>query len=259
LASPWRAAPQYHLPRTGSTADDARLLARSAPADGALITADYQTRGRGRNRDRRWVSEPRRNLLFNLLLSADTVGTQPQRLPLVTGLAVARAVQAASGLTCRVKWPNDVVAGGCKIAGCLCERTAGWFSVGVGVTCNQRRGLPPGAPGELAASSILLQSGRQVRRWVLLEAILAALHRALAEPDWAPAVDRRLFLRGEWVHLDDAGRGLPRVARVIGVAEAGGLAVVDEDGCRHTCFAGSLRLRDGGAGGLQSVASRPGC
>jgi len=242
LASPWPAAPQYHLPRTRSTVEDARRLVRLAPYDGALITADYQTHGRGRTAARRWVSEPRCNLLFNLLLSAESVGAQPQRLPLLTGLAVARAVQAEGGPACRVKWPNDVVAGGAKIAGCLCERTGGWYSVGVGVTCNQRRGLPPGAPGELPASSIRLQSGRRVRRWALLAAILAALHRLLAEPEWAPAVDRKLLLRGEWVHLDGAARGLPRTVRVIGIAAGGGLMVEDAAGLRHTCFAGSLRV-----------------
>ena len=254
LLSPWPSAPQYHLPRTGSTVEDARRLARLDPHDGALITADYQSRGRGRTAGRRWVSEPRRNLLFNLLLSPRTVGAPPQRLPLVTGLAVARAVEAVSGLGCRVKWPNDVVAGGGKIAGCLCERTGGWYSVGVGVTCNQRRGLPPGAAGELPASSIVLQSRRRVQRWALLEAILAALHRLLAEPGWAAAVDRLLLLRGEWVHLDGAGRGLPGVARIIGVAGEGGLTVEDAGGRRHTCFAGSLRLPN-----RQSVASPPGC
>ncbi|MDE0024436.1 MAG: hypothetical protein OXP69_08480 [Spirochaetaceae bacterium] len=266
LQSPWPAAPQYHLPRTRSTVEDARRLVRLAPYDGALITADYQTRGRGRTAARRWVSEPRRNLLFNLLLSADSVGAQPQRLPLLTGLAVARAVEAEGGPACRVKWPNDVVAGGAKIAGCLCERTGGWYSVGVGVTCNQRRGLPPGAPGELPASSIRLQSGRWVRRWVLLAAILAALHRLLAEPEWAPAVDRKLLLRGEWVQLDGAARGLPREVRVIGITAAGGLTVEDAAGLRHTCFAGSIRVPANfpratgrGAGQPQTVASRPGC
>ena len=152
-----------------------------------------------------------------------------------------------SGLTCRVKWPNDVVVGGCKIAGCLCERAAGWYSVGVGVTCNQRRGLPPGAAGELPASSLRVQSGRHVERWVLLEAILAALHRLLAEPDWAAAADRRLFLRDEWVQLEGAGRGLPRVAKVIGIAAAGGLTVEDAGGRRYTCFAGSMRRPTGRA------------
>ena len=262
LASPWPAAPQFHLRRTRSTVEDARRLVRLAPHDGALITADYQTHGRGRTAARRWVSEPRRNLLFNLLLSADTVGAQPQRLPLLAGLAVARAVEAASGLACRVKWPNDVVAGGGKIAGCLCERTGGWYSVGVGVTCNQRHGLPPGAAGELPASSIRLQSGRRVRRWVLLAAILTALHRLLAEPEWAPAVDRKLLLRGEWVQLDGTARGLPRRARVIGIGAAGGLTVEDPGGVRHTCFAGSMRVPADSlraAGQPQTVASRPGC
>ena len=248
LPSPWPSAPQYHLRHTRSTVEDARRLVRLAPHDGALITADYQSHGRGRTAARRWVSEPRQNLLFNLLLAADTVGAQPQRLPLLTGLAVARAVEAASGLACRVKWPNDVVAGGGKIAGCLCERTGGWYSVGVGVTCNQRRGLPPGAAGELAAASIRLQSGRRVRRWMLLAAILAALHRLLAEPEWAPAVDRKLLLRGEWVQLDGAARGLPRRARVIGIGAAGGLTVEDAGGRRHTCFAGRMRVPSDCAG-----------
>ena len=242
LASPWPAAPQYHLRRTRSTVEDARRLARLAPQDGVLITADYQTHGRGRTAGRRWVSAPRRNLLFNLLLSAPAIGADAQRLPLVTGVAVAEAVEAVSGLVCRLKWPNDVVAGGCKIAGCLCERAGGWYSVGVGVTCNQRRGLPSGAAGELPASSIRVQSGQRVQRWMLLEAILAALHRLLAEPGWAQAADRRLFLRGEWVRLEGAGRGLPRLARVIGIAAAGGLTVEDEGGRRYTCFAGSVRL-----------------
>ena len=242
LASPWPSAPQYHLRSTRSTVEDARRLVRRAPHDGALISADYQTHGRGRTSARRWVSAPRRNLLFNLLLSPDTVGAPAQRLPLVTGLAVARAVEAVCGLSCRVKWPNDVAAGGHKIAGCLCERTGGWYSVGVGVTCNQRHGLPPGAAGELAASSILEQSGRRVPRRALLEAILAALHGLLAEPDWARQVDCRLLLRGAWVRLDGAGRGLPGEARIIGVDAAGGLTVEGTDGRRHTCFAGRVRL-----------------
>ena len=138
--------------------------------------------------------------------------------------------------------------------------------MGVGVTCNQRHGLPPGAAGELPASSIRLQSGRRVRRWVLLAEILTALHRLLAEPEWAPAVDRKLLLRGEWVQLDGTARGLPRRARVIGIGAAGGLTVEDPGGVRHTCFAGSMRVpadsrfaTGGAAAQPQTVASRPGC
>lgn len=227
--------------------DDARRLLRAAPVTGALISADYQTRGRGRGAGRRWVSAPRRNLLFNLLLHAGAVGPAPQRLPLLCGLAVAGAVEAASGVACEVKWPNDVVARGAKIAGCLCERLDDWYSVGLGVTCNQRRGLPPGAAGDLPASSLWLQSGRPVRRWPLLEAILDQLHRLLREPGWAALVDRRLFARGRWVWLEGAGSGAPRCARVARVAASGGLVVRDAAGAEHTCFAGRVRLPAPGA------------
>ena len=97
--------------------DDARLLARCAPVSGALITADYQTRGRGRTAQRRWVSAPGRNLLFNLLLHAAAVGDVAQRLPLLCGLAVAGAVEAISGVPCQVKWPNDVLMYDSKVGG----------------------------------------------------------------------------------------------------------------------------------------------
>lgn len=261
LRSPWPAAPQYHLPRTGSTMEDARRLVRQAPVTGALITADYQTRGRGRSAGRRWVSAPGRNLLFNLLLHADAVGPVPQRLPLLCGLAVAGAVEASSGAACQVKWPNDVLMRGSKVAGCLCERLDDWYSAGVGVTCNQRRGLPPGSARDLPAASVWLRSGRRVRRWPLLELILGELHRLLDEPGWAALVDRRLFARGRWVRLDGAGRGLPRCARVVRVAATGGLVVRDAAGAEHTCFAGSARLLDRppppGAPGAEGIALPP--
>lgn len=243
--------------------DDARLLARCAPVSGALITADYQTRGRGRTNERRWVSAPGRNLLFNLLLHASAVGGVPQRLPLLCGLAVAGAVEASSGVACQVKWPNDVLMHDRKVAGCLCERLGDWYSVGVGVTCNQRAGLPPGTASDLPASSVWLQGGRRVQRWPLLEAILAELHRLLAEPGWAALVDRRLFARGRWVRLSGAGRAMPRQARVARVAATGGLVVQDACGAEHTCFAGSMRLLDSapptGFEGPEGVALPPGC
>ena len=238
--------------------EDARLLARHAPVSGALITADYQTRGRGRTAGRRWVSAPGRNLLFNLLLDADTVGAMPQRLPLLCGLAVAGAVEGGSGMPCELKWPNDVLMRGRKIAGCLCERVYGWYSVGTGVTCNQRFGLPPGTGGDLPASSVRMQSGRRVHRWSLLEAILAELHRLLNEPGWAALVDRRLFARGRWVQLSGAGHGIPRCARVARVAASGGLVVHDAAGAEYTCFSGSTRPLDSsspaGAGRAEGVA-----
>ena len=242
--------------------DDARRLVGCAPVSGALITADYQTRGRGRTAQRLWVSAPRRNLLFNLLLHATAVGGVPQRLPLLCGLAVAGAVEASSGTGCQVKWPNDVLMHDRKIAGCLCERLGEWYSLGVGVTCNQRAGLPPGTGADLPASSVWLQSGRRVRRWPLLEAILAELHRLLAEPGWAALVDRRLFARGRWVQLGGAGSGMPRYARVVRVAATGGLVVRAPSGMEYTCFSGRTRLLDRGRPmgpeGPEGVALRAG-
>lgn len=131
----WRIS---HRAVTGSTNRDAR---GGAPGD--VFTADEQTAGRGRL-DHKWLSPPGENLMMSAVVS--TAGLAPEHaatLPLVAGLAVARALAAKWGLSPRLKWPNDVLAGdGRKIAGILCERDGDNVIVGIGVNVNQRKFLP---------------------------------------------------------------------------------------------------------------------
>jgi BirA family biotin operon repressor/biotin-[acetyl-CoA-carboxylase] ligase len=106
---------------TGSTNDDLVAAARAGAAEGTILVAGRQTRGRGRL-GRAWVSEPGTALTFSVLLRPAAVPASARGwLPLLTGVAVAAAVRGRTGLDVSLKWPNDVlaraVAAGTKVAG----------------------------------------------------------------------------------------------------------------------------------------------
>lgn len=132
----WRIS---HVSSTGSTNADAR---DGKPGD--VFTADFQTAGRGRL-DHKWLSAPGENLIMSVVL--DVSGAAPDQvatLPLVVGLA---AVEGLAALlppppSLSLKWPNDVLAGGRKLAGILCERHGDMVIAGIGVNVRQTAFAP---------------------------------------------------------------------------------------------------------------------
>ena len=138
----------HHRSETVSTNLDAR-----AGTHGDVFTADFQTAGRGRL-DHKWLSPPGTNLMMSVVLSVeDLAPEQVSTLPLVAGLAVAEGLSpfvarglspfarglspAERGLSPRLKWPNDVLVGGRKLSGILCERQGDLVVVGIGVNVGQ--------------------------------------------------------------------------------------------------------------------------
>ena len=123
----------HHKVETESTNLDAR-----AGVHGDVFTADYQTAGRGRL-DHKWLSPPGTNLMMSVVLSVE--GLAPEQvatLPLVAGLAVTKSLHSLlSNSIISLKWPNDVLVGGKKIAGILCERHGDNVIVGIGVNVGQ--------------------------------------------------------------------------------------------------------------------------
>ena len=132
---------------TESTNDDAWDLVGLGAPDGSVVVADHQTRGRGRM-GRTWHSSDARGLAMSVLIhlscEPDMLGT----LPLVAGLALSRAFDRL-GVDVELKWPNDLLLDGRKLAGILCEgrKTASGIQaavVGVGVNVSQRaEDFPP--------------------------------------------------------------------------------------------------------------------
>jgi BirA family transcriptional regulator, biotin operon repressor / biotin---[acetyl-CoA-carboxylase] ligase len=142
--------------QTGST--NADLLARAASGidiDGAVLIAEHQTAGRGRH-GRGWSATPRAQITMSVGVSVVDVPTAAWGwLPLATGVAVVDAVTPqleVTGVEAGLKWPNDVLAGGGKLAGILAEVAKPVVVIGVGLNVTQ-------APEEVAGATSLLDLG----------------------------------------------------------------------------------------------------
>jgi len=152
--------PHLHFAAVDSTNEVAkRLLMRAPEGPGATVTADYQWAGRGRG-SRRWHSA--RGMGLWLSCSFLLGGCHPGHLALVAGAAVAECLRRR-GVPAAVKWPNDVLVNGKKLAGVLGEviRPGGkqWVVLGIGVNLNQVR---DDFPAELwgRATSLKMETGR---------------------------------------------------------------------------------------------------
>jgi BirA family biotin operon repressor/biotin-[acetyl-CoA-carboxylase] ligase len=125
--------PHRHFVRTDSTYTRARELAAAGAPHGTVVTADEQTEGRGRQ-GRSWTAPPGRALLYSAVLRP--LEARHMALPLAVPLAVCEAAEELEpGTRCGVKWPNDVLVDGRKLAGVLIEARPqdGWAVVGVGL------------------------------------------------------------------------------------------------------------------------------
>ncbi|PRY01434.1 biotin--[acetyl-CoA-carboxylase] ligase [Allonocardiopsis opalescens] len=155
---------------TGSTNTDLAELARSGAAEGSVLVAEEQTRGRGRL-DRGWVAPPRAALMLSVLVRPAAV--PPERrgwLPLLAGVAMVRALRRVAEVRAVLKWPNDIMLNGRKLAGILAEQSAGAVVIGLGLNVHTRAEELP-AP---TATSLAAESAPVTDRDPLLRAYLRA-------------------------------------------------------------------------------------
>ncbi len=218
-------SPRLHLRRTDSTNERARELAGRGAVHGTLVTAAEQTAGRGRQ-GRTWSAPARRALLCSLVLR-----DPPRLLPLAAGVAVAQTCSADAQL----KWPNDVLIDGRKVAGILVEGRPQerWAVLGIGLNVAVRPGDFPPELRERAGSLGL--DPREVEP--TLEQLLSVLERWLEapEPEVLEAVRARDALRDRLVRWRDGeGRGA-------GVDDDGRL-LVETDGGQIALDAGEVHL-----------------
>jgi BirA family biotin operon repressor/biotin-[acetyl-CoA-carboxylase] ligase len=164
--------------RTTSTNDVIEKLARDGVKEGAVVFAESQTKGRGRL-GRKWISPERKGLWFSILLRPDLRPQEATQLTVASATALRRAIQNVTGLSPEIKWPNDILIGGKKVAGILTELSAELDRVrhvilGVGVDVNLGAGEFPPELRKLA-TSLKIESGRAFSRPELAATILREL------------------------------------------------------------------------------------
>jgi BirA family transcriptional regulator, biotin operon repressor / biotin---[acetyl-CoA-carboxylase] ligase len=208
-------SPRVHLRHTDSTNERARELAAAGAPHGTLVTAAEQTAGRGRQ-GRTWTAPPGRALLMSLVLRLD----DPTLVPLAAGVAVAEA----AGDAARIKWPNDVLVDGRKVAGILVEGRPrdGWAVLGIGVNV----AIDPGdfPPDLRETAGTLGRDPAEVE--AALADVLAALERWLAadQATVLAAWRERDALEGRRVSWDE-GTG-----KAVGIDDQGRLLVGTSSG-----------------------------
>jgi BirA family transcriptional regulator, biotin operon repressor / biotin---[acetyl-CoA-carboxylase] ligase len=181
------------------------LLLGSGLAEGAVAATDHQTQGKGRH-GRRWAAPPKTSVLASLMLHPPKERHLPE-LSLVAALAVAEAVEGATGLTAQIKWPNDVMLNRRKVAGILSELSDGTVVVGMGVNVNQTRDELP-EDTTTPAGSLRMLTGQTVDRAWLLGSLLFRLERIYdgwrhgGLTDLYAEVGARDFLRGRRITID---------------------------------------------------------
>ena len=207
--------------------------------EGAVAVTEHQTAGRGRE-GRGWDDAPGRSLLMSVLLRPPS-GLPAQQLSLVAGLAVAEAIDAVAGTTAQLKWPNDVLLDGRKVAGVLLESTEGEVICGIGVNVAQTADELPG-DARIPPGSLRTATGREHDRATLLAEVLERLQRRYDE--WldlglalfVPDIERRDALRGLAVTVGGVS------GTAAGIAADGRLRIRAEDGTETLVASGEVEL-----------------
>jgi BirA family biotin operon repressor/biotin-[acetyl-CoA-carboxylase] ligase len=235
---------------TGST--NADLLARLDTLQGPLLRiAENQTAGRGRA-GRAWLSKPGAALMFSLAWRFKGPLHQLSGLPMAVGVALAETI-ASLGVPVQIKWPNDLLREGAKLAGILVETQTAkadgaiWAVIGAGINLIMPDELEAAIGREVAAAPWLAQMDRSQ----LMAALLSRLAAVLAEFDdtgFAPFTERWNALhawQGKDVVLLDHGTVLQQ-GRAVGV-DAIGRLLLDTDHGRIEILSGDVSLRLSGA------------
>jgi len=238
----------YFSPTVGSTNTSAKELAKKGAAEGSMVLAEEQTKGKGRL-GRHWHSPSGVNLYFSIVFRPSFSIDRVFSLTMLTALALVDGIEHATGLKTLIKWPNDVFMRDRKVAGILTEFSAkgkriDYVVIGAGINVNwDTKGKPD---LENIATSLKGETGYPVSRVDLLVDILEPLERYY-----------RLFLKGQdrpihtrWNELSMViGKevlvgpaGTRKRALAKGIDRNGALIIRDENGAESSIICGDVTV-----------------
>ncbi|MBE0503691.1 MAG: biotin--[acetyl-CoA-carboxylase] ligase [Desulfuromonadales bacterium] len=232
---------------TDSTNHRAALLAESGARDGTVIVAEAQSAGKGRL-GRRWTSPAGVNLYLSIILRPAIAPRAAPLLTFLSSLATARSIELETGLRPTVKWPNDVLLGGCKVAGLLNEMNAetervNYVILGIGVNLNMTQEQ---FPDDLRypATSLALALQHPVDRVRFCRRLLSEID--LLYRDYPAGQEAILSgwlayfdLLDKKVTVDEPSRSI--VGTVTGIAADGALLLTLANGDSERILAGDVR------------------
>jgi BirA family biotin operon repressor/biotin-[acetyl-CoA-carboxylase] ligase len=224
----------------------ARRIAEQGAAAGAIVIAEQQTQGRGRL-GRGWVSPPYVNLYLSVVLRPRLPPARAPQITLTAAVAVAETV-AAFGASALIKWPNDILVNGKKVAGILTEASStseriDFVVLGIGINVNFPEALMPEAIRQ-RATSLLIATQSKISRQLFLRRLIPDLDRCygiLEESGFgaiAPRWEARFGLRDRRVRVDMTDGVI--LGRARGIDRDGALIVEIGNGKFQRVIAGDV-------------------
>ncbi len=242
----------HYLQQTTSTNDRAMALALQGSPHGTLVAAEEQTQGRGRLQ-RPWASALHHGIYFSLLLRGPFTFERAPQATMISALSLTRLIQSSLGLEAGIKWPNDVLIQGKKVAGILTEAKsdqdqAHFLIVGIGINVNHSATDLAG-PFRYPATSLAMESGCVLSRPQFLAAYLNVLEKDYEK--WIKEGFGPFFKEWEsssWIinktvtlQCSDG----PISGRVEGFSPEGALRLLQRDGIERVFWAGDVERVEG--------------
>jgi len=241
--------PVSYFATIDSTMLEASRLAAAGCEQGTVVVADEQTAGQGRH-GRHWHSESNAGLYVSIVLRPALRADSLPVLTLALGLATSDAIAETTGITCDLRWPNDVMIERKKVAGILVQLVESAAIAGIGVNVSHTK-FPPEIAAE--ATSLRIVSNRRHSREQLLVALLGAVNRycgMLEDKGRRDAIlhmfsQRSSYARNKRVRVEQGAAVLE--GTTAGLDPSGFLILRKDDGTEHRVLAGGVRGVEEGA------------
>ncbi len=235
----WVGRVSRRLNETDSTNRQARFWAQEDAPHGAIVVANQQTAGRGRL-GRSWISTPGMGLWLSIILRPVIPVASYPLLSFAMALAAADACTELSGVETDIKWPNDLLMSGRKIAGILAEMEGNAVIIGIGINLSQgSQDFPP----ELSetAGSIRMLTGVSIDIHSMEAALLEQFERRIDSWEFLGEYRRRCSMIGAPIRIIETSGETTGVA--LGVDDDGALRVRDTAGMERRLLSGDVSIR----------------
>ncbi|OOE10600.1 biotin--[acetyl-CoA-carboxylase] ligase [Fictibacillus arsenicus] len=232
-----------------STQEIAHSLAREGAVEGSIVIADEQTGGRGRL-GRAWQSPSGTGIWMSLILRPEIPLQKAPQLTLLIAVAASRAIEKVTGLEAAIKWPNDLLIKGKKVAGILTELQAEADSihsviVGIGMNVNQEKKHFSEEISEIA-TSLSIESGKTYKRAELAGAVLQEienLYRSYLDNGFAVIKllwEARAYSLGKRITARSVTGSITGYAK--GITDEGVLLLEDDNGEIHSIYSADIEF-----------------
>lgn len=237
----------HYFPEIDSTNSNARNLAEQGAMEGEVVIAESQTHGKGRL-GRSWVSPARRNLYLSVILRPKLSPLHAPQITLMSAVALAETIQSFIPFPPEIKWPNDILVHGKKVAGILTESACAadrllFVVLGIGVNANFPQEEMPEAIRD-TATSLMTLAGKPIDRTVFTLQLIRRLDRCyedlveLGFPAMAARWKGFFRLQGKRVKVEMMDQAVQGEA--IGIDSDGALLLEDDSGTQQRIIAGDV-------------------